>query len=594
MTDTESSKISRNLYMNQNANISNISLDKEDFNTQKLSLNNTNISESPELLKRNETVKTSITERHVIMSSLTCGMGMGIFFASAQQLSCAGAIGIIISYSIVGVMIALMYQSCCELIVSFPGITLVDYAMIFIDESLGYAVSILYCLNQLIIFPLEIISTVMITETYIDLKNWKWCAVSFYGGLGCLLSFLNSKVYAEAEFILNFAKLVIMALFLMLGTLAVFGVIGNKSPIVNEINNGFLNPGGFNTQSEGLLIKKIISIFIISIFSCAGIEYSAMALLEQKTNNITRIVKKASYLIIGRFLFFYIAPFLIIGALVPYTNPNLLGSDSMKKDPTIPAESPFVLAFKLHNIKFLPLVINIVIILSLISVSNSALHTSSANLLTLCENFQIPRWVGKKNYGKPLRSYLISIGFGCLAFLIYLPNSETVFTYMVSIGGLSTMILWTIICISHIRFRYYLARAGIHASKLKYRSPTGIIGSFIAILINMVLFCLTFWTSLWPVGEKELSTENFLQVYLGIPVFVTLFIFHKLYTKFWRLKDRLKMEERDKLITKQLQLNEEFLDEEVKNTHSSDPYYSHPDNSVLDNENFENNIIVTE
>ncbi|XBW35828.1 hypothetical protein QEN19_001401 [Hanseniaspora menglaensis] len=482
------------------------------------------------------TSSSKIHNRHVVMSSLSCGMGMGLFYASGQQLSCAGAIGVIISYIVVGVMIVFMYLSCCELIACFPHLSLVEYGLVFIDESFGYAISIFYCFNQLIIFPLELISAVMITEIYIDLKKWKWCAISVYAGFVFLLSFLNHKIYAEAEFILNFVKVLTIVLFLIISLAIILGAAGNESFIAHPSSSAFVTPGGFNNLTNGLLIKKIVSIFITSIFSCAGIEYSAMTLLEQDSTNIVKTVKQTSHQIIARIIFFYIIPFILIGALVPYNNKNLLGSLQMIDDPNIPAKSPFALVFELHNIKGLPVIVNIVIILSLISVSNSALHTSSANIINLSQNSQLPKCLSKISKGKPIRSILIAASFEGLAYLIYLPDSEQVFTYMVSIGGLSTILLWTSICISQIKFRSYAKKNNIYLKDLKYKTPTGTVGSYIAVIINMSIFCLTFWTSLWPVGTGTISISNFLKIYSGVPFFITLFIGHKIYQKLWKKK----------------------------------------------------------
>lgn len=466
-------------------------------------------------------------DRHMVMSTLTCGMGMGLFFASGQQISTAGAYGTIISYIIVGVIIIFMYLSCCELIANMSTLNILDYSRVFIGDSVGYAVNMLYCLNQLIVFPLEIISAVLLTDNYISLGKYKGLAVTFYIVVIFLCSFSNKRIHVEAEFFLNLAKVLMMLIFLFVSIMEIFGLIGKQSPISNKQNNNLLVPGGFNTTSKGLLIKKIISVFITSIFSCSGVEYSAISLSEQKKSKIKSQVKSLSYQIIGRMLVFYVLPFLIIGFLVPYTNPYLMGAVDKDGFPiqTSP-KSPFALVFELHGIKVLPIFVDVVIILSLLSVSLSSIKASVVLLKTMGHNKYLGNFLSNKLEGEGKTNNLwrnsISFGFGIMAYSIYLPNYSMIFMYMVSIGGLSTMILWTSICVSHIIFRRYIQRIKIKPSQLIYISPGGVYGSYIAIIINVVILCLTFWTSLWPVGSDGISVPSFIQVNVGIPIFVLL------------------------------------------------------------------------
>lgn len=481
----------------------------------------------------NETPKDLYKNRHMALSTLSCGMGMGLFFASGQQISIAGAYGTIISYLIVGVMIVFMYLSCCELIVNLPGLNILDYSRVFIGDSVAYAVSMLYCLNQLIVFPLEIISAVLLTESYISLDKYKGLVVTFYIALIFVFSFLNKRLYVEAEFVLNAAKVLMMIVFLFVAIMEVFGLVGKNSPISNKENNNLITPGGFNTSTKGLLVKKIISVFITSIFSCSGVEYSAISLSTQEKSKIKKQIKSSSYQIVGRMILFYVLPFILIGLLVPYNNPNLMGAVDENGLPimTYP-KSPFALTFELHGIKVLPIMVDVVVILSLLSVSIASVNASALLLKTMSNNGYFAKFLTKllkeESKNSNIWANTIAFSFGIVAYLIYLPDYSIIFTYMVSIGGLSTIILWTVISISHIVFRKHLKRSQVKLSQLPYVSPSGVVGSYIAITINVVILCLTFWTSLWPVGSNGISPTSFLQVYVGIPLFVFLIMIYEM------------------------------------------------------------------
>jgi yeast amino acid transporter len=487
--------------------------------------------------------------RHMVLSTLTCGMGMGLFFASGQQIASAGAYGTIISYIIVGVMIVFMYLSCCELIANMSTLNILDYSRVFIGDGVGYAVSMLYCLNQLIVFPLEIISALLLTESYISLGNYKGLVVTFYIAIIFVCSFSNKRIHVEAEFFLNLAKVLMMLVFVFVSIMEIFGLVGKQSPISNRQNNSLLVPGGFNTTSKGLLIKKIISVFITSIFSCSGVEYSAISLSGQEKNKIKTQVKSLSYQIIGRMLVFYVLPFLLIGFLVPYTNPYLMGAVDEEGFPIqVYPKSPFALVFELHGIKVLPVFVDAVIILSLLSVSLSSTEASVVLLKTMGNNMYLGNFLSKKLGDDCINNNVwgnsIAFGFGMMAYLIYLPNYSMIFMYMVSIGGLSTIILWTSVCVSHIIFRRYLQRNKIKPAQLSYKSPGGVYGSYIAIIINVVILCLTFWTSLWPVGSDGISVPSFMQVYVGIPIFVLLILVYEVNEKAKARSENINMDSR--------------------------------------------------
>lgn len=60
-------------------------------------------------------------------------------------------------------------------------------------------------------------------------------------------------------------------------------------------------------------------------------------------------------------------------------------------------------------------------------------------------------YVDKK--GRPLVVVLIQLLFGCLAFINLASNGGVIFTWLLSLSGLSTLFVYGSIGIAHIRFR---------------------------------------------------------------------------------------------------------------------------------------------
>src|SRR5581483_3388461 len=99
---------------------------------------------------------------------------------------------------------------------------------------------------------------------------------------------------------------------------------------------------------------------------------------------------KAIRQVFWRILLFYIVAIAVIGLIIPYTSPNLLG-----RDVDGIAVSPFTLVFKKVGIAFAASVMNAVILTSVLSAGNSGLYASTRMLWDLAREGKAPRFLGK-------------------------------------------------------------------------------------------------------------------------------------------------------------------------------------------------------
>jgi hypothetical protein len=96
-----------------------------------------------------------------------------------------------------------------------------------------------------------------------------------------------------------------------------------------------------------------------------GTEIVALAAgeAENPRKNVPKAINKVFY----RILIFYVGGMTVVGLLVPYTSPDLLGGTSDA------ASSPFVIAIKSAGISVLPDTVNVVILTAVFSAANSDL-----------------------------------------------------------------------------------------------------------------------------------------------------------------------------------------------------------------------------
>lgn len=285
------------------------------------------------------------------------------------------------------------------------------------------------------------------------------------------------------------------------------------------------DPGAFNNGFKGLC-----SVFVTAAFAFAGTELVGLAAAE--TANPRKSLPTAVKQVFWRILLFYIISLLLIGLLVRYDDPRLLsGSGSADA-----RASPFVISIEQAGISGLPSVMNVVIMIAVLSVGNSAVYGSSRTLAALAEQRQAPRfltYIDRK--GRPLFAIIIASAFGYLSYIGASDKQGEAFTWMLALSGLSSIFTWGSICFAHIRFRAGWKHQGHSLDELAFRSQPGYWGSFIGFSFNVLVLIAQFWTGFAPVGFGELTTRelvrNFFQAYLAAPIVIAYYLSYKIY---WR------------------------------------------------------------
>lgn len=230
----------------------------------------------------------------------------------------------------------------------------------------------------------------------------------------------------------------------------------------------------------------------------------------------------------------------IVGVLVPYTDPNLLGSS------TDANASPFVIAVKNAGISAVPSIMNVVILIAVLSVGNSSVYGASRTLAALADRGQAPKILGYiDRSGRPLVAILFTSAFGFLCYIVAAGDDKRTkaFNWMMAISGLSAIFNWMSICLCHIRFRRAWKLQGHTLDELAFRSQATVYGSYAGFIFNVLVLIAQFWTGFAPVGYAEMTTaelvQNFFQAYLAFPIVALCYIVFKVVkkTKFKRARD---------------------------------------------------------
>ncbi|KAK5990775.1 General amino-acid permease GAP2 [Cladobotryum mycophilum] len=481
------------------------------------------------LANANSGLSRKLKGRHLQMIAIGGSIGTGLFVASGKALSAGGPASLLLAFSIVGAMLYCTCQALGELAVIFPlAGSFSSWATRFLDPSWGFAMGWNYALQWLTILPLEIIAA-SLTISYWDHSLTRAIFVTIFLLTILTINMFGVKGYGEAEFTFSLIKVIAVIGFILLGIVLNCGGTPDRGYIGGEY---WHTPGAFNHGFKGLC-----SVFVTAAFSFTGTELIGLAAAE--TANPRKSLPTAIKQVFWRITLFYVVALTLVGLLVPYNDPRLIGHSNADVK-----ASPFVIAIEEAGIQVLPSVMNAVILIAVLSVGNSAVFGSSRTLAALANLKQAPEILGYVDKrGRPLVAILFATAIGLLAYLADLKSQNSVLEWLLAISGLSSIFTWGSICLCHIRFRRAWAARGHKTTDLPFQSQLGVTGSYIGLVMNIGVLIAQFWVGAFPVGWESntvtKNVQNFFLKWMGAPIIAVFYLVHKLYyqTAYVKIRD---------------------------------------------------------
>ncbi|KAL2885344.1 general amino-acid permease GAP1 [Ceratocystis lukuohia] len=459
--------------------------------------------------------------RHLQMIAIGGSIGTGLFVASGKALQAGGPASVLIAFTVIGFMLYCTCQALGELAVAFPVAgSFASYSTRFLDPSWGFAMGWNYAFQWVVVLPLEVIAASIVLN-YWDQDMPRAPFVTLFLVFIMVTNLFGVKGYGEAEFTFAIIKIIAVLGFILLGIVLNCGGYPGTGYIGGKY---WVDPGAFNNGFKGLC-----SVFVIAAFSFAGTELVGLAAAE--TANPRKSLPTAIKQVFWRISIFYITALLLIGLLVPYTEERL--TDYTRTGVSAHA-SPFVIAIEHAKIEVLPSVMNAVILVSVLSVGNSAVFGSSRTLAALADQNQAPKilsYIDRK--GRPLVAILVAGFIGMVAYLADIAQQSVVLDWLLAASGLSSVFTWGSICLAHIRFRRAWAANGRAVSELAFQSQVGIFGSYVGFGLNCFVLGAQFWVGAWPIGYQTMTAtqlaRNFFLAYLAVPIVLVFYVGHKLW-----------------------------------------------------------------
>ncbi|MFC9469330.1 amino acid permease [Streptomyces coelicoflavus] len=379
-------------------------------------------------------LQAGLKNRHLTMIAIGGVIGAGLFVGSSSGIATAGP-GILLSYALVGTLVVLVMRMLGEMSAANPTSgSFSAHADRALGPWAGFSIGWLYWFFWVVVLAVEATAGAKILEGWIPaVPQWGWALIVMVVLTATNLASVGS--YGEFEFWFAGIKVVAIAAFIVVGGLAVFGLL----PGVDSEQAGLGNlteHGGFLPNGPGAILTGVLLV----VFSFMGSEIPTLAAGESEDPQ--RAVTKATNSIIWRIAVFYLGSIFVVVALLPWDSQSIVDQGS------------YVAALDSLGIPNAGQIMNFIVLTSVLSCLNSGLYTASRMAFSLGERGDAPKAFARTTRrGVPQTAILSSVVFGFVAVFFNYRFPDTVFLFLLNSSGAVALFVWLAICFSQLRLR---------------------------------------------------------------------------------------------------------------------------------------------
>ncbi|MGW1026264.1 amino acid permease [Streptomyces sp. NPDC002577] len=384
-------------------------------------------------------LKAGLKNRHLSMIAIGGVIGAGLFVGSSSGIATAGP-GILISYALVGTMVVLVMRMLGEMSAANPTSgSFSAHADRALGRWAGFSIGWLYWFFWVVVLAVEATAGAKILEGWIPaIPQWGWALIVMMVLTATNLVSVGS--YGEFEFWFAGIKVVAIGAFIVVGALAVFGVLPGVDSDTAGLSN-LTGHGGFLPNGTGAILTGVLLV----VFSFMGSEIATLAAGESEDPQ--RAVTKSTNSIIWRIAVFYLGSIAVVICLLPWN------------DPSIKEKGSYVAALDSLGIAHAGQIMNFIVLTSVLSCLNSGLYTASRMAFSLGERGDAPKAFARTtSRGVPMAAILVSVVFGFAAVFFNYAYPDTVFLFLVNSSGAVALFVWLVICFSQLRMRKIIQR----------------------------------------------------------------------------------------------------------------------------------------
>lgn len=455
----------------------------------------------------NNQLKRQLSDKQLTMIAIGGSIATGLFLATGLAIHQAGALGALVAYGLIGIMVYFLMTSLGELSAKHPSTgSFYLYGAKFVSPSFGFAMGVNYWLNWAITLAAELAASAMVMKFWFPHSHAITWSILFLGIL-FLMNIFSVRWFGKTEYWLSWLKILVILAFLIVGMMLILGLIGDQAPGFDHWKNPDMAFHG------GIL--SILGVFLVAGFSFQGSELVGVAAGESQ--NPKAMIPKAIKKIFWRIILFYMATIFVIGLLIPYSSSQLLQTNI--------ASSPFTIIFTQAGLWHAASLVNLTILIAILSAGNSSMYASSRMLWYMAKRNDLPKIFQRLNKkGAPYISLIATALIGMLAFLSSRFGGGKVYVWLISASGLSGFITWLGIAICHYRFRKDYVKQGHDIKDLPYRAKLFPFGPILAFMLCAAVIIGQDFQNLIA---RPIDWQGIVITYLSVILFILLWLLHK-------------------------------------------------------------------
>ncbi|WP_354641409.1 amino acid permease [Kitasatospora camelliae] len=379
-------------------------------------------------------LKAGLKNRHLSMIAIGGVIGAGLFVGSGAGIAATGP-GILLSYTLAGVLVVMVMRMLGEMAAADPQSgSFSAYADRALGRWAGFTIGWLYWFFWVVVLAVEATAGARILNGWMPgVPQWAFALIVM--AVLTATNLFSVASYGEFEFWFAGIKVVAIAAFLVVGGLALFGVLPETHAVGTE---NLLDHGGFLPHGIGAVFTGMLTV----VFAFMGSEIVTLAAGESE--DPARAVSKATNSVIWRIGIFYLGSIAIVVTLLPWDSADV-------------AKSPYVAVLEHVGLPYAAPVMDFIVLTAVLSCLNSGMYTASRMAFSLGQRGDAPKAFAKvTSRGVPLIAILASVVFGFVAVFFNYTSPDTVFSFLLNSSGAVALFVWLVICFSQLRMRRIL------------------------------------------------------------------------------------------------------------------------------------------
>ncbi|HET6857427.1 MAG TPA: amino acid permease [Streptomyces sp.] len=384
-------------------------------------------------------LQAGLKNRHLSMIAIGGVIGAGLFVGSSGGIAAAGP-AILLSYALVGALVVFVMRMLGEMAAANPSSgSFSAYADRALGRWAGFSIGWLYWFFWVVVLAVEATAGALILEGWIPaVPQWGWALIVMVVLTATNLASVAS--YGEFEFWFAGIKVVAISAFVIIGLLAVFGILpGSDNPGAGFAH--LTDSGGFFPKGPGAILTGVLMV----VFSFMGSEIVTLAAGESEDPQ--RAVTKATNSVIWRIGIFYLGSIFVVLTLLPWNDESILKDGS------------YVAALNSIGIPHAGQIMNVIVLTAVLSCLNSGLYTASRMAFSLGKRGDAPKSFAKTvGRGVPRTAILASVAFGFVAVFFNYQWPDTVFAFLLNSSGAVALFVWLVICLTQLKMRGIILR----------------------------------------------------------------------------------------------------------------------------------------